>query len=100
MEEDYLMFGSDEDKDFIEFSDDEVLRYLDKVSSMVVAMNFWINVIQDEEDQEVLNLAVQSIQEIGQWISEDFEVDMKETIRNGHGDFKVIQRKCVERGLV
>lgn len=83
-----------EEQQYLDLSDKDVEDALKEVFRMVSALKFWVETIDEEEDQELLEMSIGAIQEIIP------EVDMKKLIREGHGEYKLIQKKCIERGLV
>lgn len=74
--------------------DPETREIIEKeVLPMAGAIVFWHGVLLEEEDQELLELAIESLEIITR-------IDIKHLIRQGLGDWECVSEKCIERGLV
>ena len=76
---------------------------MERVVPILEAIGSHIKAIQEENDREVITVYIDAIQELENRASVIFRNPQKavrKCIKIGSGDFKKIQRKCLELNLV
>ena len=86
-----------------EYLSDDEMTWIDVISKSAEAVIFHINTIEQVDDLELIKLSIDAIQELDSMMAtmmDDETRDIKIDIRNGEGDFKDIQQKCIDLGVV
>ena len=87
-----------------EMSTDEIFKQVNEALPRLQALVGAINFIEASNDIEAIILHLEMIEFLEEQLSISFEddapKDIKVLIRNGHGDYKKIQEKCIKLKLV
>lgn len=70
----------------------------EELKCLYAIVNF-INLIDQSDNKEEINIYIDAIQELDNILNSDNN-RIRESIREGEGDFKKIQKKCIDLGLV
>lgn len=59
-----------------------------------------ISIIEQENDPKVVDICLNALQQTSNILNGINDISIRDDIKRGHGDFKRIQAKCIEMGLV